>query len=145
MAVDGMSLQQRQLMKLQTAIAGASNDSWTEGDPEMRKENLVNHVALLKQMAMDQEKLVLEVVRVHHLSYWTLEHLSKGHGGLDDHGDCAGTAFALKMVKNVSIVNDDGDEDEKRTLFDGAVKCIVDKTDVDDDDEYGGKADDGNH
>ena len=24
-------------------IADASNDSWTEGDPEMKKENLVSH------------------------------------------------------------------------------------------------------
>lgn len=70
----------RMKMILQTGIAGASNDSWTGGDPEMKKENLVSHVAPLGQMAMGQANPVLEVAVVH-LSYWTLEHLSRGHGG----------------------------------------------------------------
>lgn len=41
-------------------------------------------------------------------------------------------------------MSDDGDEDEKRRLFDGAAKCSEDKTDVGDDGEYG-KVGDGNH
>lgn len=46
-----------EMNSVETVIADASNDSWTEGDPEMKKENLVSHEEMVNRRQLLMKRL----------------------------------------------------------------------------------------